>query len=154
FQQAQENGNLEILNIRQNNASLGVGKIDEQLSAIDDQRTALGDDLALGLFKAVVDGAATGITTRDPALGGISAGLGIVSAFVHASAQDTELAHQRRMAEIEREIAANEAVIAGLERDLSQQRIVFYAQKRAFLGNKALNADFLYSLAELNRKRA
>src|SRR5262249_1635153 len=114
FQQAQENGNLEILNIRQNNASLGVGKIDEQLSAIDDQRTALGDDLALGLFKAVVDGAATGITTRDPALGGISAGLGIVSAFVHASAQDTELAHQRRMAEIEREIAANEAVIAGL----------------------------------------
>src|SRR5262249_47325203 len=77
-----------------------------------------------------------------------------VGAAVHASAQDAELRHQRRMAEIEREIAANETVIAGLERDLSQQRIAFYTQKRAFLANKALNADFLYALAEINRKRA
>jgi hypothetical protein len=151
FQQAQENGNLEILNIRQNNATLNVSKIDEQLSAIDDQRAALGDELA---FKAYVDAVATGITTTPPQASGIISGLGIVSAVVHASAQDTELAHQRRMAEIEREIARNEDVIASLERALSQQRIAFFAQKRAFLGNKELNADFLYSLAELNRRRA
>jgi hypothetical protein len=151
FQQAQENGNLEILNIRQNNATLNVSKIDEQLSAIDDQRAALGGELA---FKAYVDAVATGITTRPPQASGIISGLGIVSAVVHASAQDTELAHQRRMAEIEREIARNQDVIASLERDLSQQRIAFFAQKRDFLGNKALNADFLYSLAELNRRRA
>src|SRR5262249_37693927 len=66
FQQAQENGNLEILNIRQNDATLNVGKIDEQLSAIDDQRAALKDDLALGLFKALVDGVAKGIIPTEP----------------------------------------------------------------------------------------
>ena len=43
FQQAQENGNLEILNIRQNDATLNLDKIDEQLRAIDDQRAALED---------------------------------------------------------------------------------------------------------------
>ena len=103
----------------------------------------------LDVFKGVLEGVAL-----KGQVGVITAGLGMVSAVVHASAQDTELAHQRLMAGIEREIAENEAAIAFLERDLSQQRIAFYAQKRAFLGNKAINADFLYSLAELNRKRA
>jgi hypothetical protein len=147
-QEKLEDANLEILNVRQNDATLPVSKIDEQLSAIDDQRLALQTDMVLsGYYKAISD------VFAQPQLPGIAL-LGAVSAAVHASAQDTELAHQRRLAEIEREIAANEARIVGLERDLSQQRIAFYTQKRAFLGNKTLNADFLYSLAELNRKRA
>jgi hypothetical protein len=153
-QQDQENGNLRILNFRQGNATLSIGKIDEQLSAIDDQRHALDLTTLAGGLRAIMEGVVTGIQKENGPLGIASGGVGLVGAAINFSAQDNELAHQRRMAEIEREIAANQVDIANLERDLSKHRIEFYAQKRAFLGSKRLNADFLYTLAELNRKRA
>jgi hypothetical protein len=154
FQQDQENGNLQILDVRQNNATLSVDKIDEQLRAIDDQRASLKDELAVGIFKTVMEGAAKGVLPENAGFGLANTLLGIVGNAVNSSAQDDELAHQRRMAEIERGIASDGVGIAFLERDLSKHRIEFYAQKLAFLSNKRLNADYLYALAELNEKRA
>jgi hypothetical protein len=142
FQQAQERLNLSIVGIQQTNATLDVSKIDEQLHAIDDQRASIESALGMGLLGSIMD--------LDPA----KTALGIVSAFVHASAQGEELAHQRRIAEIERQIAKNGVDIADLNRQLSEQRLAFYKHKLDFVANKQLNADFLYTLAELNRKRA
>jgi len=156
FQQTQEESNLDILDLRQQDTTLSVEKIDEQLSAIDDQRDSLLPGMAVGGLKAIVEGVAMGATGKrpDPTLGFASAGVGILGAVVNASAQDDELAHQRRMAEIEREIAANGVDIAHMERDMAQQRLAFFAQKRVLLGTRRLNADFLYTLAELNEQRA
>ena len=157
FQQDRETDNLAVLDVRQANATLGIAKINEQIRAIDDHRSLLrqGLDVLAGSSRSIVEAVPTGKKEQSVAPIVVAAALiGIASSIANAVSQDNELKHQRRIAEIEREIAVNEREIAGLERELSEHRIAIYAAKRAFLGNKRLNADFFYSMAELNRTRA
>ena len=144
LQQKLEQTSLQILDLQQQSATLGVNKLDEQLKAIDDQRAALGVDQGLSPFKAIVDGLSSGL----------GAGMGLITTLMHSSAQSEELAHQRQIAEIERAIGTNQEVIVGLEQTMSQQRLAYYAEKLAFLTGKGLNADLLYTLADLQEKRA
>ncbi len=153
FQQDQEQASLAILDKRGENATLSVDKISEQLSAISDQQDFLVAETVVGGFRAVVEGLATKEQVGKT-LGVATGAGGVVSTLVNYFAQSTELAHQRHMAEIEKEIAENDVDIAHLEKELALRRIDFYGQKLAFLHGKRLNADLLYTLAELNEKRA
>jgi hypothetical protein len=154
FQQHQERDNLQILAIKQQNATLAVDKIDEQLKAIQDQEDALLAQSVVSGFRAIVEGAVVASTTGSAAKGVLSGAGGVVSATVNYAAQSNELEHQQQMAEIERQIAVNQVDIAGLEEAESAQRIQFYADKLASIGNQRHNLDFLYVLAELAQKRA
>lgn len=157
FQESQEELGLDILEKRQANATLGVVKIKEQISSIDDQRDFLSSGLELLSHgaRAIVAGIGAGSGQQgNPPLGLATAAVGIGGAVVNLLDQREQLAHQRRMAEIEQQIAQNEVLIARAESEISQHRLDFYKQKRAFLANKRLNADFLYLLAELEEQRA
>src|SRR5262249_45205495 len=155
----QEESGLAILGRRQAIATLSVDKIKMQLSAIDDQRDFLSlklESLVHGA-REIVEGIAAGIDRGGgghPLLGLATAGVGIGGALVNFYDQRDQLDHQRRTAQIEKDIAENEVLIAQAEIEMSNHRIAFYEQKLAFLQNKRLNADFLYMLAELNEKRA
>jgi hypothetical protein len=154
FQQDQEERSRVALGLRRANATLSVDEITEQMRAIDDQRDFLIPGAVLGGFRALVDGAAAGRKPGHPLLGLATGVVGLEGTLVNFLDQRQQLAHQKRMAELEREIAENEGRIAEVEIELSQRRIEFYTQKLAFLGNRCLNADLLYTLAELTEKRA
>lgn len=153
FQNTQEQLSLGILDLRKENATLSVQTIEEQLRAIDDQQKFLVAETVVGGLGAIVAGAATGKST-NPALGVATGGVGVIGALVNFGAQREQLAHQWNTAEIEKDIGENEVQIADLEKEISERRIEFYEQKLAFLENRRLNADFLYTLAELNERRA
>ena len=154
LQQQLEQTNLQILDLQQQNATLGVDKIDEQIQAIEDQRVSLDDDIGLTPIKSIVDGLSALMNSKDPTTSVLGAGMGLVTTLMHAAAQREELDHQERMAQIEREIGRNQEVIVGLEHDMSRQRLAYYAEKLAFLTGKGLNADLLYLLADINERRA
>lgn len=157
FQIKQEELSLAILDKRQENATLGVDKIEEQLRAINDQGSflSLGLESLPGASRAIVEGLGVGTATpARPKLGFATGAVGVGGAVVNFLAQREQLAHQRATAEIEQEIAENDVQIAKLEIEISTRRREFYEQKLAFLENRRLNADFLYLLAELNERRA
>jgi hypothetical protein len=149
FQRSEELVNLDILSRKRAISTLGIEKIDEQLGAIASQEEFLAVNTVLGNFKAIIEGATTG-----GEIGAVVSLAGVAGNLVNFFDQRQQLVNQRRMAQIERQIAQNQAAIVQLERRISELRIEFYGQKLAFLQNKRLNTDILYELATLNETRA
>ena len=149
FQRTEELVNLDIFERKRAIATLVTDKIDEQLRAIDDQRTFLGVETVLGNFRAIVEGAAKG-----GELGAVTSLFGVAGNIVNFLDQNEQLAHQRRSAQLDGQIAQNQVAIVALERRTSELRLAFYGQKLAFLQGQRLNADVLNELAALNEKRA
>jgi len=143
FQRSEELVSLDIHERRREIATLGIDKTDEQIDDFNRQLSVLTRDTVLGGFRAVLSAST-----------GPQAAVGLVGTMFSFVDHADELAHQRRMAQIDRAIAQNEVGIALLERRISELRIEFYEQKLAFLKDKRLNADVLYALAGLNEKRA
>lgn len=148
FQRTEEQANLQILTKKQAIATLSIEKIDEQLSAIEDQEKFLAIQTLLNNFRPVLEAA---VPNPGAAASSVT---GFVGNFVNFLDQNEQLRHQRRMAQIDRQMAGVQVQIASLERRISELRIDFYGQKLEFLQGKRLNADVLYELAVLNEQRA
>ena len=138
-----EQKNLEISRLEVENASLGIDKIDIQIDLIEQQQRFLEASSILSGFSQIVK------AIEDP-----TAIFGLGSIIVDFNAQNTELAHQKRMAEVEREIGSNLEEIASLQEQIKADRIGYLQQKLQFLEGGLLNAELYYLLAEINEKRA
>jgi hypothetical protein len=146
-QQEEEISNRDILLKREDIASETVKKITEQLMSIDEQNDFLLGQTVVGGIRAMVEG---GIKGEEP--GGAMGAIGIIGAGVNFFAQSNELSHLKRIAEIDKEIAEKEASIALIQGSISDDRIAFYEEQRAHLG-EGLTSNVLYLLAKFYEKR-
>jgi hypothetical protein len=152
LQRTEEVLNLNILDRQRAIATLNIAKIDEQLSAIEDQQEFLAIETVLGGFRSIVEGAAR--AGQSPQVGVATSVVGLASTFVNFLEQSEQLAHQKRLAQLDKDIARHQAAIVGTERQISELKLAFFGEKLAFLEGQRLNADVLYELAALNEARA
>ena len=138
------------------NATLSIEKVEEQIELIEDQQTFLPFQAGAAALGSIAQGVAAGMTGGGTLLIGAGVGgAGLTGNVVNWLAQDNELGHQLAMAELEKEIAINQADMAALHKQLSDNRLAYLRTKEGFLGTqKLMNADALYALAEVREKRA
>ena len=147
----------EITALQVANATLTEEQMDEKIAMIEAQQDFLVLESAIAGAGKLVEAAATaGFGTEpptDPFAGGPGVA-GFASTVAHFFAERNELQHQLAMAEIEREIAANQTAIAGLQQQLSADRLAHLERKAAFLQDKRMNAEFLFERAAVRERRA